>query len=434
MVKNEVYGYNAFSGGFCRFINENKNIIYNENIEGGECSRALQRMPDAIISDLIHGSFIVNKDLDEFALVKSKHFFSRFMNSNSLNLTLIPTRGCNFRCTYCFESDKNYPNDCMELEVMDAVIELIDTKLEENGNLVITWFGGEPLLKIDIIKKMQERMQEIVKRKKLNFYSGIITNGYLLTPKVVEELMEAGVRFSQITVDGTKKAHDKKRVLKDQTGTFERIIKNIKNANEEFQISMRISVDKENIENMREFIEYIALNGFAKRKNIHPYFAIVNDYSTGHGEGSCNCFSIKEFAAEESELNQYAFSKGINITKRINPNIISCGSLSPQSFVVEPNGDLQKCWELVGNSKTKIGNILLLNSQKEYISNQVKWYSWTKFDNVECKTCNILPLCMGGCPQRSLDSDIKSGKKCSPYKYNLIKTLEFIAEKYNGSK
>ena len=105
--------------------------------------------------------------------------------------------------------------------------------------------------------------------------------------------------------------------------------------------------------------------------------------------------------------------------------------MSPKTFVIEPDGTMQKCWGLVGEKESAIGNILDLNASDAcYIQNLAKWYSWTKFENEECRECNVLPVCMGGCPLHTLDGKLNEDYKCSTYKYNLEKILSMVAKNY----
>lgn len=427
-LDGNIYLYNAYSGGFCKINNEFKNIISEITFEPEENISKLLGLPEDIISGLIKGCFIINKNIDEFALIKGKHLLARFSDTNSLGLTLIPTSGCNFRCSYCFEADKCYPNDTMSEEVMDAIIELIDTRLKNNGYLSVAWFGGEPLLKIDIIRKMQKRIGEIVKRKNLKFGASVVTNGYTMTKEISDELVELGIKGIQVTVDGPREVHDSKRVLINGKGTFDKIMENILKSNPQLNISIRVNIEKDSLPLMPKFIDDLVGLGINKKKNISVYFAVVRDYSSKSGVALCSCISIEEFAAEESRLNQLAHEKGLNIPEKINPNIPLCGSLSPKSLVIEPDGTIQKCWGLVGETKSAVGNILEPESADiQYFVNETKWYSWTEFENKECKNCKILPLCMGGCPLNTMEKNLKDDCKCSTYRYNLDDILKLVA-------
>ena len=425
----KLFLYNAYSGGFCMCDDIMKKTFKDVTFVMNP-KEILQNLPQKYITELMRGRFIVRKDLDELKLIKSKHYLYRFSTQNVLNLTLIPTHACNFRCPYCFEADKEYHRDKMSEEVMSEIIKLINDKLNDKGTLTITWFGGEPLLALDIIEKLQRQILEIVNEKHLTFNSGIITNGYLLTKSISDKLVDLGVSFAQITLDGDREMHNTKRCLLDgKEGTFDRILENIKSSNEKLRLSIRINIDHDNENTISTLIDYLAEINLSQRENISFYFAIVKDFGSKQS-ALCSYLSVKEFSEVETELFKYAESKGIYMKAKLNPNIGLCGSLSPNTIVVEPNGKLQKCWGLVGNPDTFVGDLLHEEDEDANLCNQVKWYAWSPFEKEECQNCNIFPLCMGGCPLYTIEEDMDDSFKCSTYRFNLEKILGIMAEQY----
>jgi MoaA/NifB/PqqE/SkfB family radical SAM enzyme len=114
---------------------------------------------------------------------------------------LIPIRRCNLACTYCNEFD-NFSKPVPTADMLRRV-----DKLGELGTSVITISGGEPLLHPDlddIIHRMHER----------RIVSGLITNGYLLTPDRVKRLNQAGLEWLQISIDNVNPDHVSKKSLK----------------------------------------------------------------------------------------------------------------------------------------------------------------------------------------------------------------------------
>src|SRR6202161_1431560 len=114
---------------------------------------------------------------------------------------LIPIRRCNLACTYCNEFDdfsKPVPTEQMSQRV---------DQLGDLGTSVITISGGEPLLHPqldDIIHHMRKR----------RIVSGLITNGYLLTPDRVQKLNRAGLEWLQISIDNVMPDEVSKKSLK----------------------------------------------------------------------------------------------------------------------------------------------------------------------------------------------------------------------------
>src|SRR6516225_9943559 len=101
---------------------------------------------------------------------------------------IIPTRKCNLACGYCNEYDDFSPPIPTE-----EMIRRID-RLAYLKTAIVTISGGEPLLHPDIEKLIQRiRHHDMI--------AGMITNGYLLTPKKIGALNEAGLEHLQISID-----------------------------------------------------------------------------------------------------------------------------------------------------------------------------------------------------------------------------------------
>jgi MoaA/NifB/PqqE/SkfB family radical SAM enzyme len=104
---------------------------------------------------------------------------------------IVPTRRCNLACAYCNEFDK--VSAPVPLELM---LERID-RLAALGTTMIDLSGGEPLLHPDL--------DAIIGRiRRHGILSGLLTNGYLLTPERIERLNRAGLDRLQISVDNVE--------------------------------------------------------------------------------------------------------------------------------------------------------------------------------------------------------------------------------------
>jgi MoaA/NifB/PqqE/SkfB family radical SAM enzyme len=101
---------------------------------------------------------------------------------------VIPTRRCNLSCAYCNEFDRT-----SQPVPVDVLRERIDT-LVDLGTGIITLSGGEPLLHPGVV--------EIVRHvRRRGAIATLITNGYLLTPALVQSLNGAGLDSMQISID-----------------------------------------------------------------------------------------------------------------------------------------------------------------------------------------------------------------------------------------
>lgn len=422
-IDNEQYLFNSLSGAFGKLRDK-----YLDILKG--CNMSFDNFPDKLYDDkeffetMKDGGFIVHNELDELEYIKANHYLSRFGNKKSFGITIAPTLACNFRCTYCFEKNNKYPPDsCLNDEVANKIIELVEEKTSEGGMLQVNWYGGEPLLELDRIKEMQNKFNIIAKKKNAKIGAGIITNGYLLTKDVINQLLSVGITMAQVTLDGSEKVHNKRRPLIDGRGSYKKIIDNLTSVSDHFLISLRVNVDKDNVKNMEEFLNDLSILNINNKKNISIYFSMVRETENSCKYISSSCYSVSNYSDYESNLYKLAMDKGFTLSKLPRPFISNCGAIAENAIVVEPDGGLQKCWNVIGQKDKRVGH--LLEDNETYRANRLKWLAWDGFNDKLCETCKVLPLCMGGCPYLKL-YDIGSEYSCDPINYNLKNILELI--------
>lgn len=106
---------------------------------------------------------------------------------------LVVTRRCNLSCTYCNEFDK------VSKPVPIGTLKERARKLKDLGSFSICLTGGEPTMHPDLFELIRYC------RFELSFFkTSVITNGYYLTPKLINKLNEAGLQDMQISIDGVK--------------------------------------------------------------------------------------------------------------------------------------------------------------------------------------------------------------------------------------
>jgi MoaA/NifB/PqqE/SkfB family radical SAM enzyme len=121
--------------------------------------------------------------------------------SHPLLVQIIPIRRCNIDCGYCNEYDKVSPP--IPADTMKRRID----KLAELGTSVVAFSGGEPMLHPDL--------DELIRRiRRHGMMAGLITNGYFLVPKRIEQLNDAGLDFLQISIDNVEPDEVSKKSLR----------------------------------------------------------------------------------------------------------------------------------------------------------------------------------------------------------------------------
>jgi uncharacterized protein len=164
-----------------------------------------------------------------------KHNLSTQLSQLVLNIT----EQCNMRCKYCIYSGK-YPyervhqNQHMTLKTAKKAIDFYLSNSRQSKKHIIGFYGGEPLLKFELIKNVVEYVKE--KKKVSDIIFSVSTNGILLNKSLIDFFYENNF-FLSISLDGPKEIHDRYRVFKNGRGSFDTVIrklKMIKNRDEEY--------------------------------------------------------------------------------------------------------------------------------------------------------------------------------------------------------
>ena len=198
---------------------------------------------------------------------------------NYLHLNILTTEECNFRCTYCYEA---FARGTMSEDTQMQLIRFVEEKIGMRDGLIVSWFGGEPLEGIEVIRRLSLAFMNICKQKKKVYFAGITTNGYLLTEEIVRELKKYHVVEYQITLDGLPEDHDKQRVLKDGSGSAERIIENLRNIknnihSNSIRITLRTNFTKSMLVNAKKFIDFLQEN-FLNDPRFGIFWQVAEDY------------------------------------------------------------------------------------------------------------------------------------------------------------
>ena len=407
---DEYIAYNSLTNALA-IVTEKEYLSFSNDIES---------LSENELKNFKYGGFLIDDQVDELELIRFYSSYFKF-SRRTLGLTIAPTLECNFRCIYCYEKDQNN-NFTMNFTTQENLLDFINNRIKHTDRLDITWYGGEPLLAISIIENLSQKIIEICDKNQVAFSAGIITNGYLLDEKCCETLKRCKITFVQITLDGTKEIHDKRRILKDGSGSFDQIIENLKGMkNFKFDIALRVNVDTNNEKAFSDLIECLEKNNLLKY--VDPYMAIVTPTNNRYSKEIC--FSPEKAAISIENSNKLLESKNKKIAIEYPANRFNfCGADNINSFVIDPWGNVYSCWNEIGIESAVIFNIdKQKNDAIEYdrknLFNKLKFLMYDPTNNEQCKECKCLPICMGGCPYERL----QTMNKCNDFKYNLDNIL-----------
>ena len=351
---------------------------------------------------------------------------------SGVSLTICPTMNCNFDCPYCFETHR--PGK-MSTEVQDDVIALAGRMLKISGGkkLSVTWFGGEPMLAMDVIESLSGRLAALAEEAGAEYSAGIITNGYLLTQKNIDILDRCGISSCQVTIDGLGKDHDATRRLAGGGDTFERITDNLRNGKIPFPVNIRQNVQESNlaaVPEVREFIRKIAEES-GNRLNYAPAPVSDNTATAERGEKSgILCGTDSSDIGVIQEAGRFSAGRGYY-----------CGANHLWSVGIDENGNLFKCWESAADPSHAFAKAHDWDPEKPletaFAPDKLTMYLNTALPtkDEECRECVWLPMCVGGCPHRRLHYE----KACiafrnQPEKYVLALHARIGEKKENPEK
>jgi uncharacterized protein len=286
-------------------------------------------------------------------MILSPDDLARSLSNERLHLILMPTEACNFRCVYCYE-DFKYRR--MEPWVVEAVRRWIASRAPRLRSLHLSWFGGEPLLARGVIRTLMGDARSLAaENPDLLVTSNATTNGYLLTPAVLTELVDLGVTGYQISFDGPREHHDRKRVLAGGGGSFDRIWGNLLAAREvarAFAITIRLHVDRENAEAAPAFLEQVR-DAFGGDERFDVYIRGLSRLG-GPNDAGLPVFDRDEGAVVIEQVKEHARSLDLKLFEA-EPGHSICYAARANSFVVRANGRLNKCTIALEEPSNQVG-------------------------------------------------------------------------------
>ena len=305
---------------------------------------------------------------------------------NHLELILLPTEKCNFRCTYCYE---DFLLGRMPRSVTDGVKNLL-ARRAKSGNLShlsLSWFGGEPLLAKKVLLEIAEYAHKFYELGIFKEYKGsLTTNAYFLTLDTLKQLTAIRQRSFQITLDGYGDDHDLTRKQADGSGSFNVVWSNLLAARDwvegEFDFTLRLHITEHSYLNISRLCGEIAKE-FGGDHRFKVFFKRIHNLGGPNKENIRNvplgaASLVVNEAIAHLETAGVPYINGIkdNFESQVPVGAISirragetsllnkvasapyiCYASKPNSFVVRSNGRLAKCTVAFSDPRNDIGYI-----------------------------------------------------------------------------
>ncbi len=427
-----VLCYNAITGGFA----EMDEGTYKQFKNAYHQDKNSNEVDEQLLDNFKKGGMLIDNNLDEDEMLKCRFLQSSY-GSRALGLTILPTLDCNFKCNYCYEKNKF---SSMSDDVVKAIKDFISNKIKNDHieAIFVSWFGGEPLLELNKIIDISKYIIDLCNKNSISYSSHMVSNCSLLDNDKAKLLSDLKISEIQATIDGPRVIHDKRRIFKNGNPTFDKILGNILASSEYVKFAVRINTDKYFLNTCNELFDNIT--PLARKENIGIYPGkLSSDVTLTCSNIESMCLNVKEFADIYKLFYSKAISSGFNLSWKPHSTPGGCGATNIHSMVIEPNGNLCRCWSQVGEEDESYGNILNFNTSFKP-NNYYKWLLFDPFSIHECLRCKFKPLCMGGCPATRVNATTdymagnnKRADKCSPIKYNLNDMLLFVYDQIKSN-
>ena len=404
-MKKSIYivDYESEDGKYYMMHTASGNIVAIDVTKKAQLQQILDdpnaHQESVVCSKLTDSGFIVPESVNEYQIVTGKHLLRNFCKNHYLELTIMPTEQCNFRCVYCYE---DFVKPKMNEETIDSIIRYVEKNISNHKGLVVSWFGGEPLLAMDVIEKLSKAFIRICRENRKIYSSSITTNAFLLNLDAFEKLRKWRINHFQITIDGNKMTHDKQRVQVGGGGTFDQRIYNIKNISENgksnlWTISLRTNVTNSTVQNIEQFKKEI-VDSFNDDPRVYIMLRKMWTNNTDDADALvCSEQDFERFVSqceisETSLYQEYIFAHDMNFM---------CYASNPNSYVIGSDGKVYKCTYALYDDINQIGQ---LKTAGEMCLNEEKlsfWIAPRATNKTECMDCANYAACVSnGCPYR----------------------------------
>lgn len=314
---------------------------------------------------------------------------------------------CNLACKYCFAEEGEYHGRraLMSFEVGQKALDYLIANSGNRKNLEVDFFGGEPLMNWEVVKKLVEygRSKEAEYDKKFRFT--LTTNGVLLNDEIME-FCNREMSNVVLSLDGREAVNDEMRPFRNGKGSYDLIVPKFQKfakerADKDYYI--RGTFTRNNLDFSEDVLHFADL-GF-KKMSIEPvvaspeepyaireedlpkimeeYDKLAQAYIQRHKDGKG--FTFFHFMLD--------LTQGPCVAKRLS----GCGS-GTEYLAVTPWGDFYPCHQFVGYEQFLLGNV------DEGVTNtevRDEFKLCNVYAKPKCKDCFARFYCSGGCAANS---------------------------------
>lgn len=344
------------------------------------------------------GVFVTREDDEDYVNYELFNFYTDSYASDTLCVSLAPTLDCNFACPYCYEKHKRKVS--MGEEDIERFLRFVRNYPKKR--LYLHWYGGEPLLAFETMKKIADGLNAIEGVTWAG--QGIVTNGYLIDDEVIDFFKRTKLETMQISLDGNREHHDSKRFDKlTREGSFDTLVDHIGRVLAELpetRLNVRINVDKTNAAEYKEVAALLQNRYKEHARHLYVYPGLIRV-----ADQERRCWGCESMVGRELyDFYKTLYDEGVaNVEWMPLQRSKGCTATGLHSFVIGPTGDIYKCWNDLGDASRCCGNIGEAQMSRPALLRRYM-IDGAGINSAECRACALLPVCHTGCPWERVEN------------------------------
>ncbi|MDD2733142.1 MAG: geopeptide radical SAM maturase [Desulfuromonadaceae bacterium] len=312
-------------------------------------------------------------------------------SSRRFEVTAVLTLECNLACPYCFEEPFR-GHLVMSAATADLLVERLREKMAAGLDLLVDFYGGEALLRLELLKSIAARLRDAAAHHGVSFAFNVFSNGVLLTRRTVEELLPLGLQEVRTTLDGPPDIHNVQRPFVSGMGSFDLILNNLVAVHDIVALDLGGNYTRDNYRRFPKLLDLIIEAGIDPARLKAISFSPVMPKSDGSGVGdhaaTCACSSDPWAIEANLFLRAETIRRGFPLDKL---QASACMIEFANDLVVGYDGTLYKCPVFMGQEEMRVGSLA------DGISDYRESHNMDVWKNDTCLECAYLPLCFGGC-------------------------------------
>ncbi len=392
-----------------------------------------------LTDEQIKEAILDTQALKEQGLLFKEEVKSYPMKSNEVKALCIHIcHDCNMRCRYCFADEGAYhaKRESMDLATAKKAVDFLIENSGKRKVLEMDFFGGEPLMNLDVLKQTVYYAKEQGAKAGKKFLFTTTTNALLLNDETIE-FFNQEMENIVLSLDGRKEVHDAIRKSVNGKGTFDLIIEKIKKfislrGNKSYYV--RGTFTAKNLDFAKDVL-FIADQG-VDSISMEPVVTDIEDLQikpehiqriSEEYETLCDEYLKRE--AEGKGFNFFHFNIDLEGGPCLSKRVSACGA-GNEYFSVIPNGDLYPCHQFAGDKDFRMGSVFEGITKPEL---REKFKNSCLFTREKCENCFAKFICSGGCSANNyhFNGDIEKPYEttCEMMKKRVECAMHILAER-----